>query len=120
MSIGINYRELDKRINEIRLLRLLPPSASDPDESIVQCVPEDVSLADPPPYTALSYYRGDVGDKLPIRLGGDTFFATRSLPNALRNLCVRSVERVWADAICINQFDIHEKADQITRIGTIY
>ena len=119
MSTGVEYRKLDITINEIRLLRLLPASAS-PSDAPVQCMLEHHPLASPPPYTALSYQWGDKDNTVPILVGGDTFLATRNLENALRNLRTRDVEQVWADAICINQNDVVERGEQINRMGAIY
>ena len=113
------YRKLDITINEIRLLRLLP-AADSANDAPVQCILDYHSLANPPPYTALSYLWGNSKDRVSIFIGDETFLATRNLENALRNLRARGIYQIWADAICINQDDLYERGEQINRMGTIY
>jgi Heterokaryon incompatibility protein (HET) len=100
VSTCIEYRKLDVQIKEIRLLSLFPSPNSDPSTP-VKCTLEYHPLAEAPPYTALSYQRGDTDDTVPIVIGCKTSKATRSLDGALRALRARNIERVWADAICI-------------------
>lgn len=70
--------------------------------------------------TALSYRWGDPEDTIPIHVGGHIFSATRNLENALRSLRASCHLLVWVDAICINQRDLRERSEQITRMAAIY
>jgi hypothetical protein len=51
----------------------------------------------------------------------ETFDITTNLPTALRNLRYRIVPRLlWIDAICINQNDVDERAQQVQLMASIY
>jgi hypothetical protein len=53
-------------------------------------------------------------------MNGLSFGVTVNLHSALQRLRREGVERVWVDAICINQNDFEEKSHQIRRMGAIY
>jgi len=76
-------------------------------------------------YIALSYVWGDPRDRHDILLNGHRFSVTSNLYQAL--LYLRdSVEvyqmklHVWADAICINQDNLAERAAEVKKMGVIY
>ncbi|ROW11893.1 hypothetical protein VPNG_05002 [Cytospora leucostoma] len=120
------YRALDPVIHEIRLLTTF---AID-DEDRVTCRLITVPLHDCPAYTALSYVWGKATDPVPIQVDCKDFQATASLASALR--CIprhwqsrypsRALTelRVWADAVCINQHDLAERAQQVQLMDGIY
>ncbi|MDI1491214.1 MAG: hypothetical protein OHK93_002421 [Ramalina farinacea] len=74
-------------------------------------------------YEALSYAWGIHGDSLKsfILCHGNHLRLTSSLESALRHMrSEEKVIRLWADQICINQEDIHERSQQISLMRLIY
>ncbi|KAK4246813.1 heterokaryon incompatibility protein-domain-containing protein [Corynascus novoguineensis] len=61
-----------------------------------------------PPFMAVSYCLGDATQKTEITCNGRTLTITAT--DLIR----------WADGICINQEDIHERASQVMLMGEIY
>lgn len=121
------YRPLSPFLDEIRLLTSF---AIDNEKDRVTCRLVTVPLHDCAPYTALSYVWGKAADPVPIQVDGQTFPATPSLARALR--CIpqhwqakypsRALSElyVWADAVCINQNDLAERAQQVQLMEGIY
>ena len=79
-----------------------------------------MSLFKAPPFAALSYCWGELSDKVSITVNGLRFPVTANLHLALRRLRAERVERVWVDALCINQQDDEERSHQVRRMGTIF
>ncbi|KAI4865618.1 heterokaryon incompatibility protein-domain-containing protein [Hypoxylon rubiginosum] len=102
----------------IRLLTLLPAeSEADP----IRCKLDIVALADRPAYEALSYCWGPPKPQRPIDCSGRPFHVGENLHSALCHLRRADEDRrLWVDAICINQDDLSEKADQVLRMRDIY
>lgn len=76
-------------------------------------------------YLALSYVWGNADHQEDIVLNGQKFQVTRNLFIALKYLrdTMEVSEygiKIWADAISINQEDLHERASEVKRIGMIY
>ncbi|KAL5407035.1 hypothetical protein PMIN04_011845 [Paraphaeosphaeria minitans] len=71
-------------------------------------------------YTAISYMWGSPEDTKTITINGMPVTVGENLAVALD--CLRSslVDKVWIDAICINQDDIDERNAQILRIRDIF
>jgi len=71
-------------------------------------------------YTAISYMWGSPEDAKTITINGMPVTVGKNLTAALD--CLRSslVDKVWIDAICINQDDIDERNAQILRIRDIF
>ena len=72
-------------------------------------------------YEAISYVSGKQNDKVDIICDGYTLTITSSLADVLRR--VRLADRVrvlWADGVCINQQDDHEKMGQVKMMAMIY
>jgi hypothetical protein len=58
---------------------------------------------------------------VPLELQGQTLQVTRNLESALRNISQMAKKLViWADALCINQTDLSERAAQVRLMGDIY
>jgi hypothetical protein len=113
-----DYRALAAAKNEIRLLEILP---SHDQSSIICCRLKHVSLNEPPAYEALSYCWGNAEDTETIKLNGSRFSATTNLVNALRQLRSQvGHDRLWVDALCINQKDLDERARQVEHMKYIY
>jgi len=83
-----------------------------------------VSLASSPTFAALSYVWGAPPSLTnTIRCGTCSFPLTQNCADALRVLRRRSGNKtltIWVDALCINQGDSGEQADQIPLMEEIY
>ncbi|PWY96198.1 hypothetical protein BO94DRAFT_541042 [Aspergillus sclerotioniger CBS 115572] len=105
--------------NHIRVLTLLPGERDDP----IVCTLDHVSVAEKPIFYALSYEWGnpDFKYRATVQPTGDHIPITSSLWNALRDLReTDESQKLWADAICINQQDYHERSSQVMLMGQIY
>ena len=108
--------------SEIRIVILEPGKNDEP----VRCRLEHVLLDHEPAYEALSYAWGDATrPSQEIFLDGKRFEVTENLGAALLNLRDEAVEkptaqRLWIDAICINQKDISERNSQVQKMKDIY
>ena len=76
-------------------------------------------------FVALSYVWGDPKDRRNILLDGYRFSITTSLHQALHSLrdsfeVHQMKPYVWADAICINQDDMAERAAEVKKMSRIY
>ena len=135
------YEPLSKNPDEIRLLKLMPPSSSGNIEiEIIR-----VSSSAPPAYEALSYVWGpperthEVTVKTSSKkcfprlsrgrrfLFGHSKFKlshlaiSRNLFIALQHLRFAKKPRLlWIDAICINQDNISERSEQVNKMASIY
>jgi hypothetical protein len=85
------------------------------------------------PFLALSYVWGDLTRTKQIKLNGQLFDVGENLHDALRYVSreqsalqglIKAPTRggllLWADAICLDQTNEQEKAQQIPRMGTIF
>jgi hypothetical protein len=109
------YQKLPEGGSAIRLIRLLP--GNDLDE--IWCSLETASLD--ARYEALSYVWGKEEPHTPILCNGTQIGVTHNLKIALNGLRLPDRERtLWVDAICINQKDEAEKAQQLTMMREIY
>ena len=119
------YRDLDPKLNEIRLLHILPAKRG----KRIECRLSHASIDDEQArYQALSYVWGaqleQLRDVLNIRhifVDDKVVAITRNLEVALRHIRDEQDEVVlWVDALCINQFNLAEKSSQISIMGKIY
>jgi hypothetical protein len=116
------YSPLSERLNNIRLLRLLPAETEDFD---IRAELLEYSLTESHKsrhsYEALSYVWGDCDPPRTVFIGDDHLDVTPNLHAALIQLRDDSFPRIiWIDAICINQADIYEKEIQIQSMAKIY
>jgi hypothetical protein len=119
---AVEYLRLLEECREIRLLEL----HSDNSGSL-QYVPLDNA----PDFLALSYVWGDPTQVVPFYVDGQKILLHQALANALPRI-VQAVKMrhgfkdkrwpkfIWADAICINQRDDVEKAQQVAMMDSIY
>ncbi|OTA55799.1 HET-domain-containing protein [Hypoxylon sp. EC38] len=112
------YQPLDVSRFEARLLRLLEVP-SEPDHPLRFKV-ITYSLIRPPEYFAISYCWGDGTHRTPIEINGEIIYVSKNLGTALRQFGFAPGTMIWADALCINQSDVNEKAHQIRSMGLIY
>ncbi|KAK4925712.1 hypothetical protein LTR49_007322 [Elasticomyces elasticus] len=114
------YRPLDQARFEIRLLEIQPQNPGEMHSAGLACRLICVPLINHPDYIALSYCWGTGVASHSIFIDGEDVAVTTNLLAALQELRQRGVRLVWADAICINQADLYEKAAQIQLMGRIY
>lgn len=104
-------------MGQFRLVELLLGNSS---EDII-CSLSTHQLGQSPNYIALSYVWGDQGITRPIFVEGRPVEIRRSLFSALQALRLERESRIiWADAICINQEDEDERAEQVALMGGIF
>ncbi|CZR55641.1 uncharacterized protein PAC_05529 [Phialocephala subalpina] len=116
------YTPLQER-GAIRLIDLQPsPDVEAPVEcSLVHTTLYDCDTDILNHYTALSYVWGDAQDTRTILVDGRNLDITANLDSALRHLRDKSrTRRIWADAVCISQHDLEEKAIQVQQMGEVY
>ena len=114
------YGSLDHLRCEIRILHVKPSSSYD---DILDCVLETVSLdSQPQPkYETISYCWGERKGKDQLRLNGAIIDVPASAINVLRRFRLKEKSRVlWIDAICINQNNIKERAEQVSLMTFIH
>ncbi|KAK6193022.1 SUMO protein smt3 [Pestalotiopsis sp. IQ-011] len=119
-------RRLDPGKREIRLLTLLPPRRYDtrPEGKL-----ETVSLTDDLEFIALSYAWGDPGVTDEVIIDGAVVDVTVNLAAALWYFKEYDMLRgipdgrplpIWIDAVCIDQHDLDERAQQVAFMRDIY
>ncbi|KAF3005174.1 hypothetical protein E8E13_010644 [Curvularia kusanoi] len=90
------------------------------DPADVSCTFSLASLDDNPKFEALSYVWGDPDDLVTVHLHGCSAKVTRNLHDALIHMRQDRKRVLWADALCINQADLAERASQVRLMGSIY
>jgi hypothetical protein len=135
------YESLSKNPDEIRLLKLMPPSSSGDIEIEIIRVPSSA----PPAYEALSYVWGppERTHEVTVKTSSKKCFPrlsrrrgflfsrskfklshlaiSRNLFIALQHLSFTKKPRLlWINAICINQDDIVERSEQVKKMASIY
>lgn len=102
---------------QIRIINIAPGEENDPVVVSMTCV----SLDDPEiQFQGLSYVWGDGTNPVVVYCNGAEFKATRNLHSSLRRLRQNKIYTLWIDAICINQNDRVERADQVKQTHRIY
>jgi hypothetical protein len=126
-SPTFRYKHLKVDQLEIRVVILKPGTGPSP----IICDLRHVAAASgtqknkkkprPPAYTALSYTWGNPGRHKTIILDGIEVQVRENLWQALCHLRSPNTElHLWIDAICIDQEDVLERNQQVSRMGTIY
>lgn len=117
------YSPIDSQAGEIRVLVLQP---GDFDTPIV-CQLVTICTSDPNKlkFEAVSYCWGDQSEQHDIILhhncSENVVSIARSTAHMLRYLRYPRQERVlWVDALCINQADVEERAEQVVKMASIY
>lgn len=118
-AVRYQYPPFAKDNNEgsTRLLQLLPGATGEPIKGSIV----NVNLYDNPGYEALSYCWGDAANTIRIYIGKEYIDVTRNLHDALVKLRDKEDPRtLWIDAICINQYNVSERSQQVGIMGQIY
>ena len=101
----------------IRLFVLDPGTDHDPLVGSLQSVRIDQT----PPYEAISYVWGDPTKTVVLVCDGAKLGITYNLSSALRRVRrVNDTRLLWADAICINQNNVHERSTQLVLMRSIF
>jgi Heterokaryon incompatibility protein (HET) len=102
----------------LRLLDIVPGQTADAVE-VNLLVVNDLDTA--PDFEALSYVWGTPDDPVDILCNNEVVSVTQNLSGALRRLRhTDKSRRVWIDALCINQNDLDERAQQVSFMRKIY
>ena len=102
---------------EIRLLEILPGSASEPLQGRIVHVKLDQAAT----FQALSYTWGSPEAHGTVEIDGHPRPVTKNLHAALLHLRhSQDVEVVWVDALCIDQTDLEERSQQVQIMGDIF
>ncbi|OAL52743.1 HET-domain-containing protein [Pyrenochaeta sp. DS3sAY3a] len=101
---------------KIRLLHLL----EEPTNDSITARLEEVQLEENPKYCALSYVWGTEDPAQSLRFGEQHIMIRKSLFQALKRIWKMGARIVWADAVCINQSDLDERAQQVMIMRQIY
>ena len=105
-----------------RLLVVHQGKGEDPVRAELQVTQLTQLDANPyPPYETISYCWGDSTNTDTIYLNNKKISVPASSAAAVR--CVRLTDRdriVWIDAICINQADLDERAQQVAMMAEVY
>ncbi|RBR26392.1 uncharacterized protein FIESC28_00797 [Fusarium coffeatum] len=102
--------------SEIRLVSFRITDHLEASIRNVQLNPED-----PIKYTALSYCWGNATDRVEVPCDGKILSITSSLHEAI--VAIDKFipgQNLWIDQICINQDDLKEKSEQVTKMNLIY
>ncbi|KAI0406577.1 heterokaryon incompatibility protein-domain-containing protein [Xylaria palmicola] len=104
-------------------VRLLKPYQSQ-DEADLSFTIQHVSRSEMGCFTALTYAWGDEEATETVSLNNMSFYVTPHLKACLRVLsCAapsRQWDRIWVDAICIDQSNDQERNDQVREMHEIY
>ena len=116
------YQPLDDGQNQIRLLYLLPGGTSAPIHIKVKTIQFSSNCS--PEYEALSYAWGSSENPTSVWVNGipnKSIPVTQNLEEALQHLRWKKKPRtLWIDALCIDQRNIEERAQQVAIMGRIY
>ncbi|KAM7205118.1 Heterokaryon incompatibility protein (HET) domain containing protein [Naviculisporaceae sp. PSN 640] len=117
MIIPYIYERLPSA-GQIRLLKLQPSAR---ESAPINFTLTTANLHDNPSYEAISYCWGDSSNPQAVYCDHQVLFVTQSLYSALRRFRLPDkVRTLWADAVCINQQDDIEKAQQVNLMTRIY
>ena len=101
---------------QIRIMKVHPGTTGP-----LECTLKHVSLENPPAYEAISYTWNNEKPSEPVVCDGSRLLVTPNLHAALLQLRhSTNIRTVWADAICINQVNDTEKAEQVLLMHTIF
>jgi hypothetical protein len=101
-----------------RLVNILP---ADQAADVISAELLYCGLKQPPSYCALSYIWGDPVMSHKIICNGRQIDVTENLWTALRYLrSTTHSQCFWIDAICINQADVRERNEKISKMPMIY
>ena len=92
-------------------------------EDRIKCTLRRAGLSERPrpKYETISYCWGDANDQASIEINTSTLSVPASSAAAIRRVRFPNENRlIWIDAVCINQEDLVERAQQVSMMGDIY
>jgi Heterokaryon incompatibility protein (HET) len=102
------------------MIRVFDLNSGKGDEPL-SCNLRTVRTDEAPPYEAISYVWSDPARTAKLMCSGKEMFITWNLSDGLRRFRRTSDTRLlWADAICIDQSNVHERGAQVAMMGLIY
>lgn len=105
------------RHDTIRLFELEPGSDDDPLFGSLRSVQIDQT----PPYEAISYVWGNPAKQVVLVCDGMELRITYNLSGALRRVRrTQGTRLLWADAVCIDQDNVHERSAQVALMRSIF
>ena len=116
------YKWRPIRRGYIRILCLQPGDFGSPLIGTLNRRRLETTRSSHPPYEAISYAWGELvfNHELSIA-GGGKIKITTSLSQALQHLRLRDHERrLWADAVCIDQTNKPERAEQVAILASVF
>lgn len=123
--VDITYHKLDPQRKEIRVIELASFEQFPIDELV--CEMSTISLVEMDfgklhPYIAVSYAWEDLQFTDEITINSKKVRIPRSLYGALRAIRNASQNRVavWADYLCVNQYDNEERSSQVSFMDEVY
>jgi hypothetical protein len=114
------HKPLNRQTRNSQPFRLLEIQPCTEQASKIQCTLHHSNLLAKPSFKALSYVWGAPTTKIPILLDKNRYDVTRNCYSALLRLRELGEDRVWIDAICIDQTNNEEKSAQIPMMKHIY
>jgi hypothetical protein len=131
-SRPFHYEALDAGKHQIRLLTLPKRIKSDADGAIIQCTLETLNFETWLTYVALSHVWGPPSPNYIIKINGRPLAVRKNLHDFLVEasqpvgrkthwgLDWTEYRYLWIDQICIDQNNLQEQANRVSRIGQIY
>ncbi|KAK7458527.1 hypothetical protein Landi51_01350 [Colletotrichum acutatum] len=125
---SFQYQSLDPEKKEVRLIEIAPLETEGLGSTAdlpVRCRLNHASLNEGQSYVAVSYAWGDAEITKDIRVEDQWVQVTTNLEAALRRLASRRITEnlgstFWIDALCIDQQNEAEKAQQVSYMREIY
>jgi heterokaryon incompatibility protein (HET) len=116
--VAYHYKPLDRSApRNIRLLRLHRRHFLQPPK----CDLVEASLDSAPEFEAISYTWGTVDPDCPVNVSGSAVLVTAAVDELLHyRRSIFGTKLFWIDAVCINQKDKAEKANQLLLMTDIY
>lgn len=114
------YESLCEDRREFRLLDVHP---AEPTDTLVRCSLRQATLEDEriPAYETISYVWGKETNLNTIDLDGRTYkFPATSIAAIRRVRSPHALRTLWIDAVCIDQGNLKERAQQVEMMGQIY
>lgn len=118
MSSLFSYQPLNGE-TPVRFLNLLPSEL----DGAIRCEIHHDDLSNHQPYHAVSYTWGPPEPTVLIQVGGRQLPVRENLFLFLRTIVAANpdgIQRLWIDALCIDQNNIEEKNQQVPQMGRIY
>ncbi|KAM0418964.1 hypothetical protein ACHAPT_012122 [Fusarium lateritium] len=105
--------------SQIRLVTVTQAARDGSLEASIEHV--ELDPEDPIKYTALSYCWGNPGSRVKVPCDGEVLNITTSLYEALAEVIKFSPNKaLWIDQVCINQEDMEEKSEQVSKMNMVY